>query len=241
VSWLPPEPGPQPPQHFPPPPPPPPPYGAWPGTVLPGPGYPPASRTGLPGWAIALIVGGVGVLVLLVLAAVAIPVFLHQRAQAELSATSVSLPPALAGMTEVDDPATQQQMADTVRSIDTCSCTGPLLMTLYLDNIGTHSVLVAAGKFSSAESAFVQQSFSANMWTGIRESAAEEGATVGTAVETDAGRLGGTMSCAPITVDATGRVCVSVDSTSFVMTMEFGPTIDPTLPVIVRESVVHRT
>jgi hypothetical protein len=241
VSWLPPEPGQQPLSYLPPPPPPPPPYGGWPGTVLPGPGYPPASRTGLPGWAIALIVGGLGVLVVLILAAVAIPVFLHQRAQADLSATSVSLPPALAGMTEVDDPATKQQIADTVGSIDTCSCTGPLLMTVYVDNIGTHRVVVAAGKFSSAASASVQQSFSANMWVGIRDSAAEEGATVGPVVEADAGRLGGTMSCAPITADATGRVCVSVDRTSFVMMMEFGPTIDPTLPVIVRESVVHRT
>jgi hypothetical protein len=241
VSWLPPEPGPQPPQHFPPPPPPPPPYGGWPGTVLPGPGYPPASRTGLHGWGIALIVGGVGVLVLLVLAAVAIPVFLHQRAQAELSATSVSLPPAVAGMTEVDDPATQLQLADAVRSIDSCGCTEPLLMTLYQDNIGTHRVLVATGKFSSAASASDQRSFSVNMWAGIRDGAEEEAATVGPAVETDAGRLGGTMTCAPITADATGRVCVSVDRTSFVMMMEFGPAIDPTLPVIVRESVVHRT
>ena len=47
--------------------------------------------------------------------------------------------------------------------------------------------------------------------------------------------------CAPITADATGRVCVSVDRTSFVMMMEFGPAFEPTLPVIVRESVVHRT
>jgi hypothetical protein len=238
VSWLPPEPGPQPPPHLPPPPPP---YGAWPGTVLPGPGYPPAGRTGLPGWGIALIVGGVGMLVVLVLAAVAVPVYLHQRAQADLSATSVSLPPAVAGLTEVDDPATQQQLADAVRSIDTCGCTEPLLMTLYQDNSGTHRILVATGKFSSAASASDQRSFSVNMWAGIRDGAAGEAATVGPTVESDPGRLGGTMSCAPITADATGRVCVSVDRTSFVMMMEFGPAIDPTLPVIVRESVVHRT
>jgi len=34
---------------------------------------------------------------------------------------------------------------------------------------------------------------------------------------------------------------VSVDRTSFVMMMEFGPAIEPTIPIIVRESVVHRT
>jgi hypothetical protein len=34
---------------------------------------------------------------------------------------------------------------------------------------------------------------------------------------------------------------VSVDRTSFVMMMEFGPANDLTLPIPVREAVVHRT
>jgi hypothetical protein len=208
--------------------------------VLPGPGYPPAGRTGLPGWGIALIVGGVSVLVLLVLAAVAIPVFLHQRAQAELSATSIALPPAVAGLAEVDDPATQQQLADTARSLDTCDCTEPPRMTLYQDDAGTHRVFVAVSKFTRGLNPSEQQSFSGGMWRGIRAADAG-GAMLGPQVDGDAGRLGGTMSCAPFTAGATGRVCVSVDRTSFVMMMEFGSATDPTLPVIVRESVVHRT
>jgi hypothetical protein len=85
--------------------------------VLPGPGYPPAGRAGLPGWGIALIV-------------------------ADLSATSVALPPAVAGLAEVDDPAIQQQLADLTPSMDNCSCAEQPLVTLYQDEAGTHQVLV---------------------------------------------------------------------------------------------------
>ena len=78
------------------------------------------------------------------------------------------------------------------------------------------------------------------MWRGIRDSAVGR-VTLGPQVDGDAGRLGGTMTCAPFTAGATGRVCVSVDGSSFVMMMDFGSATDPTLPIIVRESVVHRT
>jgi hypothetical protein len=206
-----------------------------------GPGYPQAGRSGLPGWAIAVIAGGVGVLVVLILAAVVVPVFLHQRGLAELNATSVSLPPAVAGMTQVDDPAIRRQLADAAASIDTCGCTEPLLMTLYQDDAGTRRVFVAAAKFTRVPSPSQQQSFSLGTWRGIRDGAAGQ-ATVGPAVDVDAGRLGGTMTCAPITAGTTtGRTCVSVDRTSFVMMMVFGPATDAALPVSVREAVVHRT
>jgi hypothetical protein len=49
------------------------------------------------------------------------------------------------------------------------------------------------------------------------------------------------MTCAPIPTGTSGRACVSVDRTTFVMMMEFGPATDPTLPISVREAVVHRT
>ena len=171
MSWLPPSPGPQTPPPLPPPPPPPPPYGEWPGTVLPGPGYPPAGRAGLPGWGIALIVGGVGVVVVLVLAAVAIPVFLHQRAHADLTATSVSLPPAVAGLVEVDDLAIRQQLADAAPSMGNCSCVEQPLITLYQDEAATHQVLVEVGKFTYAPTPAEQRSFADGMWRGIRNTA----------------------------------------------------------------------
>jgi hypothetical protein len=117
------------------------------------------------------------------------------------------LPPAVAGMAEIDDPATRQQLADAVRSIDTCGCTEPLLMTLYQDDAGTRRMLVAAGKFTGAPTPSAQQSFSINMWAGIRDGSAGT-MTFGPPVQADAGRLGGTMTCAPITTGTTGvRAC----------------------------------
>ena len=113
-------------------------------------------------------------------------------------------------------------------------------MTLYQDDGGTHRVFVAVSKFTRALSPAEQQSFSVGMWRGIRDSAVGR-VTLGPQVDGDAGRLGGTMTCAPFTAGATGRVCVSVDGTSFVMMMDFGSATDPTFPVTVRETVVHRT
>jgi hypothetical protein len=75
------------------------------------------------------------------------------------------------------------------------------------------------------------------MWRGIRNTAGT--ITIGPQVEVDAGRLGGTTTCAPMSTGKTGRVCVSVDAATFVFMMEVGP--DATFPITVRESVVHRT
>lgn len=49
------------------------------------------------------------------------------------------------------------------------------------------------------------------------------------------------MTCAPMTTGATGRVCVSLNAGTFVFMIEYGPAPDPTLPITVREAVVHRT
>ena len=226
-----------------PPPPPPPPYGAPAsgpapyGAILPA--YPPAGRSGLPGWAIALIAAG-GVLTLLIMAAVAIPVFLQQQARAVLGSTSVSLPPAVAGLPQVDDPAIRQQLAAQAAAIPTCGCTEPLMLTLYQDQAGTHRIVVMAGKFTRPASASAQRSISDQTWLGLRDGAAGT-VTFGPPVDVDPGLLGGRVSCAPITAGTTGRACVSVDGASLVTMMEFAPTItDPTVPVSVREAVVHR-
>jgi hypothetical protein len=55
-------------------------------------------------------VGSAVVLIVAVLTAIAIPVFLDQRSRtAEPQATSITLPPTVAGMSEVQDPAVQDQ------------------------------------------------------------------------------------------------------------------------------------
>ena len=193
-----------------------------------------------------MILGGVGVLVLAVLIAVAAPVFLQERDRArqqpapdKLSVTSVSLPPTVAGLTKIDDPATSRLLAEAARSVQPSGSTEPLLMSLYRNGAGTHRILLTAGRSSIGSDPAAQRSFSDNMWAGFRDSAS--GFTVGAAVAAYPGRLGGMMTCAPITAGSTGRVCVSVDNASFVVMVEFGPATDPALPTAVREAVVHRT
>jgi hypothetical protein len=189
----------------------------------------------------ALIATAGGVLMVLVLAAVAIPVFLDQRAKADLSATSVTLPPTVAGLPEVDDPAVRQQLAEQRSNLSTCGCTEPLLLTLYQDQAGTHRIVVMAGKFTHPAGPTTQQSIVDDTWRGIRDGAAGT-LTFGTPVDADPGALGGRVTCAPITTGTTGRACVAVDGTSIVTMMEFAPPdTDLALPTVVRESVVHRT
>jgi hypothetical protein len=216
-------------------------YGAVPyGSVLPA--YPPAGRSGLSGWAIGLIVGSAVVLIVAVLTAIAIPVFLDQRSRAaELQATSITLPPTVAGMSEVQDPAVQDQIVAELAQMP-CGCAEPPIMTLYEDGAGTHRLVVMAGRMAApVREQQAQAAYSDDIWRGIRDGAATMSFGPVTAVEP--GRLGGSVTCAPIDSGSVpGRACVAVDETSFVTMMEFAPVAptDPTLPTVVREAVVHR-
>jgi type II secretory pathway pseudopilin PulG len=219
------------------------PFGAPPAFGAPAFGqapYPAPRRRGLPVWAIVAISVPAALVVLGILAAVAIPVFLNQRDKATVAATSVSMPTQINAMSTSTNAALRAQVQNLFSSIPGCTCFDPPVSSILTDSSNTHAIIVGAAKVNTRFNADDRAEFVRSFWVSARGSA---GAAIGEATNRDTGRLGGTMSCAPLAGGAIGQVCVAVDAGSFFFVVDTyrSGTVDPELPVAAREAIVHRT
>jgi hypothetical protein len=216
------------------------------GGVPPAPGpyvhpYAPPTRGGLPGWAIALICAGGGLVMLMIVAAVVIPVFLHQRDAAVAKATTLSPAAQVGGLTQYTDPRMQQVTDQMTVGLSACGCFGPAVTSSYQVPDRTHQLVVIGAKFTRPAGSQVRESFQRGFWNGAHSSMP----TLGPASDKDPGRLGGTLRCAPVSSGgAAGQLCASVDAGAVVILVEMDSTghqPDPDLIVTARESMEHRT
>jgi hypothetical protein len=210
--------------------------------------YAAPARGGLPGWAIALICAVAGVLLILIAAAVAIPVFLHQRDAAVAKATTLSPADQVSGMTQSTDPRMQQATDPMTSALSGCGCFQPAVTSSYQDPDRTHVLIVIGARFLRPADDLTRESFQRNFWKGASASAAgpnAAGTTLGPVRDMDPGRLGGTLHCAAMsTGGAAGQVCLSVDAGAVVTVLDLVRADlqqDPDLIVTARESIEHRT
>lgn len=154
-----------------------------------GPPHTPA-RSGFPKWAIALIVVVAAVPLLGIIAAVAIPVFLNQRNQADLKATSVSLPATIGTMTLSTSAADTKIATDTIANYSD-GHVRDVVAGVYANTDGSRTIVVA-GKATKPFTPSDVSSGSRDLTTGFLNGAKVQSPGVTTA---PAGSLGGTMSC----------------------------------------------
>jgi len=175
----------------------------------------PPQRSGLPGWAIALIAGGVGFVVLGILAAIAIPVFLSQRGKAEWQSTTVSLPASVAGQDRNTSAAATKLAAGFASEgvpVDSVGLYGPL---------GPDSVIVIAMKTPRFETPQEQEDTQAGFERGF---AARAGTGMTLTRQAEPGKLGGRLSCGSM---QTVQVCVTINANSIVALVTGSSKVDP--------------
>lgn len=199
----------------------------------------PAARQSTGAKVLIGVAAGVGGLVLLlVVAAVAIPVFLNQRGNALAARTTISMPATAAGLVQLNDPASQKsvrQALDLVRGsgrVGKCQCAfGIPTASLYGTPAGQRRALVVVTRatLSSADQA--------SFLKGARESA---GAAAVNWHSAPAGPLGGQVMCAALpTRNATA--CVFVDPGAAGDIAVLGTTNGDELAAELRTAVEHRT
>jgi hypothetical protein len=227
----------------------PPAFGSVPSALVPYPHpYAAPARGGLPGWAIALICAVAGALLILIAAAVAIPVFLHQRDAAVAKATTLSPADQVSGMAQSTDPGMQQATNTMASALSGCGCFQPAVTSSYLAPDRTPVLIVSGAKFRRAADGATREGFDRSFWKGASSSAAgpnAAGTTLGPVRDLDPGHLGGTLRCAAIsTGGSTGLMGLSVDAGAVVAVIDLvraGHEQDPDLIVTARESLEHRT
>jgi type II secretory pathway pseudopilin PulG len=181
------------------------------------------------GLKVLVIVGAaLGVLVIVgILAAVAIPVFLNQRAKAQAAATTISLPAQMLGLTQLHD-ARSLQMEQQLRQQP-----GQPHVGVY----GMQGSLRAAVTISKrAMSPADRRSFLAG-------AESEDVPNAGSLSWSDVGpgRLGGVMQCATAT-KLPFSICVFADAGAFGTITLFGPyTGRADVALALRESIEHRS
>lgn len=240
------------------PPPAPPAFGGWapsagpqPGgfPYAPGPqpngwGYPPATKASHR--RVWLVVIGVvaGVFGLMVAAAVAVPVYQHQRGQAVWKATSVALPQSIGGRPRLTDTASVQ-LAEEMKSTLVTGSAGRKfpepMVALYGSGAGPKLLVVAARPTTP----FTVRDFNASLVAFRRgvTTGAPASATFGAYQAADPGTLGGAMKCLDVSVNGQSfGACAAIDSGAFVSVVAInaaGPEV-ANLARQAREAVVHR-
>jgi hypothetical protein len=216
---------------------------AWPPSadVLPGAApavwpsqpYAPPPRTGMPGWAIGLIAGGAALFVVALLAAVALPTFLDQRARAQ----TPHIPDRIGALTRSSDPAVQAQLD--VMSSSMGDGVSDLEAAVFVDVSGAPAVLVITGREvgDHGEENFDHATvdFRAGLQNGLPQDH-----SLGPTVPVDAGTVGGRVACADIlapTREPIGQACLSARGQAVVVTFAFGPS-EPGLVSTVRAAVL---
>jgi hypothetical protein len=198
-------------------------------------------RGGMPGWAIALIAIVASVSVLMVLAAVAIPTFLDQRARAH----TPQIPDRIGQLTRSTDPSAQQQaqaLAD--QQIGLRATQG----SAFTDAQGTARIFVYTGAFVSPKSELDLDDYEQGYWSGF-PGAVPPGFALGPPTPQASPGHGGRVSCADVLAATgagdrvpVGRACLSIDSWSSVSTIDLSATgiWDPALIDTVRDAVQPR-
>lgn len=213
------------------------PFGATP------PGYSPfpvvQQPGGMPGWAIALIAVAGGLVFVMVLAAVAIPVFLNQRAKATAAATTVTLPETLEGLQRLRTPEAEAAVRAQLDSMPT-ELLKDAQGAAYTDG-DQRTIFVQIARFRRvAEPGDVD-----DVINGFHHGVTSDlpaGVTTSEWRDRASGLLGGRISCATLQGDSTGQICAAVESTTLLAMVEIAPNAapDPGRPLRVREAVIHR-
>jgi hypothetical protein len=177
----------------------------------------------------------------MIAAAVAIPVFLHQRDAAVARATTVSPAARVGALTQYTDPRMQEVTAQMTAGLSACGCFQPAATSSYQVPDRTHQLVVIGAKFTRPAGSQTRDSFQRGFWNGAHANMP----TLGPVSDRDPGRLGGTLRCASVsTGGAAGQLCASVDAGAVVILVEMartGDQPDPGLIVTARESMEHRT
>jgi hypothetical protein len=200
-------------------------------------------RGGIPGWLIALIAVVVGFVIIAVLAAVAIPVFLDQRAKATAAgstipeAPAIVLPATVEGLSRSTDPEVQARMQSLLRGLPSAVSDGQ--GAIYTDG-SAHTIVLMSARFAHRVGPAEMSNVMAGFDNGL-VSNAPPGVTMSKPFDREPGRIGGRLRCATMSGAASGQVCMSADSTSMLSISAVSPgRPDPDLPLRVREAVILR-
>jgi hypothetical protein len=204
--------------------------GQWPPPAGWAAGVPPVRRSGLPRWLIVLIASCVVLFSTMILAAIAIPVFLSQRLKAEHRATTVQLPATFAGHKR-NTGAEADALAKTftvgqIRAED---------IAVY-GKIGPEVVIIVALKPPTAWSEVRQASERSDF---VRSFTAQ-GTSLVLLEDPDPGELGGWIGCG--TAGEGFEVCLATSTGSMVTMISSAGGDDPvTLLRQARAATVHRS
>jgi hypothetical protein len=190
----------------------------------------PPVRSGMPRWAVALIVAVAAFFGIAILAAVAVPVFLSQRMKADFAATSVALPAALNGVERNTSPeavAVAKNYAMEDIGGNDVAIYGP---------VDPNMVIVTAARTDVAQSEQDQRV----QRTLFERALAGQGLPISLQGGPVADELGGWAGCARTTKDF--NICLAT-STGAVVAVISGPsTADPMAQLSqVRAAAVHHS
>ena len=173
---------------------------------------------------------GVGALVgVLILFAIAIPVFLDQRGKAVAGRTTVSLPATVAGQPIRTDSAAAQ-VVQPLRDVD---APGTHLVAAY-GGVAQPDFVIMITKY------FMTERDQRDYFTGVRKGAqSSAGLTLGPFSSVDPGKLGGKVECASAPL---ATMCVFADAGAYGLMIGFG-TREHALQLLpqVRSAVEHRS
>jgi hypothetical protein len=183
---------------------PPQPVGVPPGWTHSQQGYGPTPppRAGLPIWLVALIATAMALVILGILAAIAIPVFISQKAKSEWSATTVALPASVAGLDRITGAEADALIKTLVQPPLEAKDIGAY------GTLGPKVVVVMAIKTPAA----VTEAGQAQERDNFLKGAASSGFTVTQLNE--AGALGGWFGCTPAQAKPTVTICLATDQGS---------------------------
>jgi hypothetical protein len=191
------------------------------------PGWPPYTGRPMSGGVLAALIAGTAlaaILVVGILAAVAIPTFLQQRAKAEAANTTVVMPEQVVGLTRLHD-ARSLQLEQQLRAQ-----TGLASVAVYGES-GEISVAVAVDKHLMSDGDL------RNFLAGVDQGS--QGRVVHV-TDVSPGRLGGVMRCATSTTSQFS-ICMFADHGAYGSIVLSGKLIGRTdTAVAIREAVEHR-
>jgi hypothetical protein len=182
-----------------------------------------------------------GVLLVMILAAIAIPTFLDQRARAH----TPQIPDRIGQLTRSPDASSQAQaqaLAD--QQVGLRDMQG----SAFTDAQGTARVFVYTGAFVTPKSDLELADYEHGYWSGF-PGAVPPGFAVGRATPQPSLGHTGQVTCSDVLADMgagsqvpVGRACLSIDAWSSVSTIDLSATgdWDPTLIDSVREAVQRR-
>ena len=186
----------------------------------------------MPGWVIALIAGGTSVVVLLVLAAVAIPTFLDQRARAQ----TPHIPDRVGHLTRSHDPSVTAELDSVTPTMS--EGFADVETGVFLTSDGSPFLLVVTGRDRTGDGEDDFERATREFMAGLANSL-PPGNDVGPAVDVAAGPVGGRVACAEVfsAGQPLGHSCLSARGAAIVITFSLGPT-DEALVTMVRRAVL---